>query len=69
MHVVFVDVQSGAELLTTISHDVAGLLAACQGENVTFPFGTYQYDFHSLDHYEEDGIFKQELVVYLKLVA
>ncbi|MEE1130739.1 MAG: thymidylate synthase [Caryophanon sp.] len=66
MYVVFVDVQSGAELLTTVSQDVAGLLAACQGENVTFPFGTYQYGFHSLDHYEEDGVFKQELVVYLK---
>lgn len=68
MYVIFVD-EAGAELLTTVSNDVAGLLAACQGETVTFPFGTYKYDFHSLDHYEENGQYKQELVVYLKRLS
>ena len=66
MYVAFVEVQSGAGLLTTVSQDVAGLLAACQGDSITFPFGTYKYEFHSLDHCEEDGEFKQELVVYMK---
>lgn len=66
MYVVFVEVVTGEELLSTISQDVAGLLAAAQGENITFPFGTYKYDFHSLDHYEENGDYKQELVIYVK---
>lgn len=66
MHVVFVDMETGNELLVTVSHDVAGLLAACQGESVTFPVGAYKYDAHSLDYYEDEGVYKQELVVYLK---
>lgn len=49
-----------------VSHDVAGLLAAVKGEYVTFPFGTYKYDFHSLDFYLENNEYRQELVIYLK---
>ncbi len=66
MNVIFVLTKTGEEVLEMVSHDVAGLLAAVKGENVTFPFGTFQYDFHTLDHYLENGTYRQELVVYLK---
>lgn len=66
MNVIFVLTSSGEEVLEMVSTDVAGLLAAVQGESVTFPFGSYQYDFHNLDHYLEEGVYRQELVIYLK---
>ncbi|CAM5180449.1 Thymidylate synthase OS=Ureibacillus acetophenoni OX=614649 GN=SAMN05877842_103230 PE=4 SV=1 [Ureibacillus acetophenoni] len=68
MNVVFVLTKTGEEILEMVSTDVAGLLAAVKGENVTFPFGSFQYDFHTLDHYLEDGVYRQELVIYLKEV-
>ena len=66
MNVIFVLTSTGEEVLQMVSTDVAGLLAAVQGESVTFPFGSYQYDFHNLDHYLEEGVYRQELVIYLK---
>lgn len=66
MNVVFVITETGEELTSMISADVAGLLAAVQGESVTFPQGDFVYDFHTLDHYLEDGMYRQELVIYLK---
>ncbi len=66
MKVIFVITATGEEVLEMVSNDVAGLLAAVQGENVTFPFGSFKYDFHTLDHYLEDSVYRQELVVYLK---
>lgn len=66
MNVVFVKTSTGEELLQMVSHDVAGLLAAVKGESVTFPFGSFQYDFHTLDHYLENDVYRQELVIYLK---
>ncbi|MFF5994858.1 MULTISPECIES: thymidylate synthase [unclassified Lysinibacillus] len=68
MNIVFVLTATGEEVLEMVSTDVAGLLAAVQGESVTFPHGNYQYDFHNLDHYLEDGVYRQELVIYLKAV-
>lgn len=68
MQIVFVLTETEQELLQMESNDVAGVLAAAQGESVTFPNGHFQYDFHTLDHYIEDGHFKQELVIYLKNV-
>lgn len=67
MNVIFVVTATGEEVLEMVSNDVAGLLAAVQGENVTFPFGRFKYDFHTLDHYLEDSVYRQELVVYLKI--
>lgn len=69
MNVVFVLTSTGQELLQMVSHDVAGLLEAVKGEYVTFPFGTYKYDFHTLDHYLENQTYRQELVIYLKEAA
>lgn len=66
MHVVFVITETAEEILEMVSTDVAGLLAAVQGESVTFPNGTYSYDCHTLDHYFIDGQYRQELVIYLK---
>lgn len=66
MNVVFVLTETAEEILQMVSHDVAGLLAAVKGENVSFPFGNYQYDSHTLDHYLVDGVYSQELVIYLK---
>lgn len=66
MNVVFVMTKTGEEVLEMVSNDVAGLLAAVQGENVSFPFGSYKYDFHTLDHYLENEDYRQELVIYLK---
>lgn len=66
MQIVFVLTETGQELLQMDSNDVAGVLAAAQGESVTFPNGHFKYDFHNLDHYIEDGEFKQELVIYFK---
>ncbi|MFJ3386787.1 thymidylate synthase [Lysinibacillus sp. NPDC086135] len=66
MNVIFVDSVLGTELLQMVSHDVAGILAAAQGESVTFPVGHFKYDFHNLDFYEEDGEKRQELVIYVK---
>lgn len=66
MNVIFVLTSTGQELLQMVSHDVAGLLAAVKGEYVTFPFGNYKYDFHTLDHYLEGNEYRQELVIYLK---
>lgn len=66
MNVVFVITSSGEEVLEMVSHDVAGLLSAVQGDAVTFPFGSFKYDFHTLDHYLEDNVYRQELVIYLK---
>lgn len=68
MQIVFVVTDSGEELLQMESADVAGVLAAAQGESVTFPSGHFVYDFHNLDHYIEDGHYHQELVIYLKRV-
>lgn len=66
MNVVFVLTSTGQEVLEMKSNDVAGLLAAAKGDNITFPFGTFKYDFHTLDHYLEDNVYRQELVIYLK---
>lgn len=66
MNVIFALTSTGEQLLEMVSTDVAGLLAAVQGESVTFPFGSYVYDFHALDHYDDDGAYRQELVIYLK---
>lgn len=66
MKVIFILTATGEEILEMVSHDVAGLLAAVQGDSVTFPSGSYTYDFHTLDHYLENGMYQQELVVYLK---
>lgn len=66
MNVVFVLTSTGEELLHMVSNDVAGLLAAVKGEYVTFPFGSYKYDFHSLDFYIENNEYRHELVIYLK---
>ena len=67
MNVVFVITATGEEVVEMVSNDVAGLLAAVQGETVTFPFGSFKYDFHTLDHYLEDSVYRQELVIYLKV--
>ena len=67
MNVIFVITATGEEVLEMVSTDVAGLLTAVQGENVTFPFGSFKYDFHTLDHYLEDSVYRQELVIYLKI--
>lgn len=66
MKVIFVLTTTGEEILEMVSNDVAGLLAAVQGENVTFPHGSYTYDFHTLDHYLEEDVYHQELVIYFK---
>ncbi|MGY3189484.1 thymidylate synthase [Lysinibacillus sp. RS5] len=68
MNVIFIEAVSGAELLQMVSHDVAGILAAAQGESVTFPVGHFKYEFHNLDFYEEDGEIRQELVIYLNKI-
>lgn len=67
MNVVFVITATGEEITSMVSQDVAGLLAAVQGESVTFPAGDFEYDFHTLDHYLEEGVYRQELVIYLKV--
>lgn len=66
MNVIFVITETEKEVLEMVSNDVAGLLAAVKGESVTFPFGNYVYDCHTLDHYLVDGEYRQELVIYLK---
>ena len=68
MNIVFGVTETGEELTVMVSTDVAGLLAAVKGESVTFPQGIFQYDFHTLDHYFEDGSYRQELVIYLKRI-
>ncbi|WP_433596413.1 thymidylate synthase [Lysinibacillus xylanilyticus] len=68
MNVIFVDSLLGTELLQMVSHDVAGILAAAQGESVTFPLGHFKYEFHNLDFYEQDGEIRQELVIYVKKI-
>ncbi|AHN22000.1 thymidylate synthase [Lysinibacillus sphaericus] len=65
MNVIFIETMTGTELLQMVSHDVAGILAAAQGESVTFPVGHYKYEFHNLDFYEENGQIQQELVIYM----
>ena len=65
---VFVETLSGAELLQMVSHDVAGILSAAQGESVTFPMGHFKYEFHNLDFYEENGEIRQELVIYVSKI-
>ncbi|MGE7674393.1 thymidylate synthase [Lysinibacillus sp. NPDC094403] len=68
MNVIFIEAFTGAELLQMVSHDVAGILAAAQGESVTFPVGHFKYEFHNLDFYEENGEIRQELVIYVKKI-
>ncbi|WP_241774474.1 MULTISPECIES: thymidylate synthase [Lysinibacillus] len=68
MNVIFIEAFSGTELLQMMSHDVAGILAAAQGESVTFPVGHFKYEFHNLDFYEENGEIRQELVIYVKKI-
>ncbi|MGE7942662.1 thymidylate synthase [Lysinibacillus xylanilyticus] len=68
MNVIFIEAVSGTELLQMVSHDVAGILAAAQGESVTFPVGHFKYEFHNLDFYEEGGEIRQELVIYLNKI-
>ena len=66
MNVVFVLSATGEEILQMVSHDVSGLLAAAKGDSISFPFGSFIYDFHTLDHYLEEGVYRQELVIYIK---
>jgi hypothetical protein len=66
MNVAFVITLTGEELTSMVSNDVAGLLAAAKGDAITFPQGDFEYDFHTLDHYLEEGVYRQELVIYLK---
>lgn len=66
MNVVFVITETAEEVLEMVSNDVAGLLAAVKGDSVSFPFGTFQYDCHTLDHYLVESEYRQELVIYLK---
>lgn len=68
MNVIFIDSYSGEELLHIVSQDVAGILAAAQGESVTFPVGHFKYEFHNLDFYENKGQIRQELVIYVKKI-
>jgi len=68
MNVIFIDSFSGEELLHMVSQDVAGILAAAQGESVTFPVGHFKYEFHNLDFYEDNGQIRQELVIYVKKI-
>ncbi|MFJ7666476.1 thymidylate synthase [Lysinibacillus sp. NPDC097195] len=68
MNVFFIETISGTELLHIVSHDVAGILAAAQGESVTFPVGHFKYEFHNLDFYEENGQIQQELVIYVSKI-
>ncbi|MGE7693958.1 thymidylate synthase [Lysinibacillus sp. NPDC094177] len=68
MNVIFIEAFTGTELLQMVSHDVAGILAATQGESVTFPVGHFKYEFHNLDFYEENGEIRQELVIYVKKI-
>lgn len=68
VNVVFVDSLSGQELLQMVSQDVAGILAAVQGESITFPVGHFKYEFHNVDFYEEEGQICQELVIYVKQI-
>ena len=68
MNVIFIDSYSGEELLHMVSQDVAGILAAAQGESVTFPVGHFKYEFHNLDFYEDNGQIRQELVIYVKKI-
>lgn len=68
MDVIFIDSFSGEELLHMVSQDVAGILAAAQGESVTFPVGHFKYEFHNLDFYEDNGQIRQELVIYVKKI-
>ena len=63
MNVIFVVTETGEELTVMVSNDVAGLLAAAKGDSVTFPQGDFQYDFHTLDHYLEEGVYREELVI------
>lgn len=69
MNVIFIDSYSGEELLHMVSQDVAGILAAAQGESVTFPVGHFKYEFHNLDFYEDNGQIRQELVIYVKNIS
>ena len=66
MNVVFALSTTGEEVLEMVSNDVAGLLAAVKGDSISFPFGSFKYDFHTLDHYLEEGVYRQELVIYIK---
>jgi hypothetical protein len=68
MNVIFIDSVTGDELLHMVSHDVAGILAAVQGESVTFPVGHFKYEFHNLDFYEDNGQIRQELVIYVNKI-
>lgn len=68
MNVIFIDSFSGEELLHMVSQDIAGILAAAQGESVTFPVGHFKYEFHNLDFYEDNGQIRQELVIYVKKI-
>lgn len=68
MNVIFVELITGTELLQLVSNDVAGVLAAAQGESVTFPVGHFKYEFHNLDFYEENGEIRQELVIYVSKI-
>ncbi|MBD8520993.1 thymidylate synthase [Lysinibacillus sp. FSL R7-0073] len=68
MNVIFVDSITGDELLHMVSHDVAGILAAAQGESVTFPVGHFKYEFHNLDFYEDNGQIRQELLIYVNKI-
>ncbi len=68
MNVIFIDSVTGDELLHMVSQDVAGILAAAQGESVTFPVGHFKYEFHNLDFYEDNGQIRQELVIYVNKI-
>lgn len=68
MQVVYLEANTGHEILTLQSDDVAGILAASQGQSVSFPMGHFQYEYHTLDYYLVEETLQQELVIYVKML-
>ncbi|WP_139266916.1 thymidylate synthase [Cytobacillus oceanisediminis] len=65
MHIEFCMNDGGSVLYTMESNDVAGVLAAAKGDKVIIDKRIFKYNSHILNHYVDNGLKKQELLIYL----
>jgi hypothetical protein len=57
--------HGGEEIFTIETEDVAGLLAAAQGDKITYLGDLYRYDNHVLSYHVDNGRHYYEVNVYM----
>jgi hypothetical protein len=66
MNIIFCYLDSGHYLFKMNSNDVAGVIAAAKGKKIVFDRKHYRYNHHVLNHYVENGVHHQDLLIYVE---